>query len=274
MTLHEAIQQVLLKAKTPLIATDIAKILNGNSWYTKKDGSKIKSSQIGARVKNYPQLFHKENGYIALKGSTGILPKKAIKQQKQIPVKNLDENIALMLKVLLNEKNFKTIPNSEDYIPEKPGLYCIRIKKSNTLNATLVKLLKERNHNIIYIGLASKNLRKRFLNQELRAKGHGTFFRSLGAVLGYHPEFGSLLDKSNQNNYKFSKQDEVEIIKWMDKNLVINWVEVSNNLNGIEDELIKTYLPLLNIAGNPGVLNDVIQARNKCKEIARGTIKA
>ena len=60
----------------------------------------------------------------------------------------------------------------------------------------------------------------------------------------------------------------------MDKNLVINWVEVSNNLNGIENELIKTHLPLLNIAGNPGVLNEVIQARNKCKEIARGTIKA
>ncbi|MCI2230393.1 winged helix-turn-helix domain-containing protein [Polaribacter sp. MSW13] len=270
MTLHEAIQQVLLKAKTPLIAKDIAEILNRNSWYVKKDGSKIANSQIGARVKNYPQLFHKENGYIALKGSTGILPKKAIKQQKQIPVKNLDKNTELTLKVLMNEKNFKTITGHSHLIPNAPGLYCIRIKNPKSLQTVFSNVLAERKHSIIYIGLASKSLEKRFLNQELRAKGHGTFFRSLGAILGYLPEEGSLIGKSNQSNYKLSSNNEQKIIEWIDENLMINWVAVTDNLNGLEKKLINQHLPLLNIAGNPGALNNVSILRDKCKKIARG----
>ncbi len=44
------------------------------------------------------------------------------------------------------------------------------------------------------------------LGNELRARGHGTFFRSLGAVLGYLPPKGSLKGKSNQNNYTFQKK--------------------------------------------------------------------
>ena len=96
----------------------------------------------------------------------------------------------------------------------------------------------------------------------------------MGAVLGYVPEEGSLIGKSNQENYKFSSKNEQEIIDWIDENLIINWVSFSENLNAIESDLIKQYLPLLNIAGNPGVLNNVRVLRNKCKEIAKGEPKA
>ncbi|PQJ69481.1 GIY-YIG nuclease family protein [Polaribacter butkevichii] len=270
MTLHEAIQQVLLKIEKALTASEIAAVLNANNWYSKKDGSAIKSSQIGARVKNYPHLFIKSNGCISLKSKTGIVPKEATSNQKQVSIKHITKDAHLLKKVLMNEKNFKAISVCEHDIPDTAGLYCIRIKNPKKLDTVFSNILTERNHNIIYIGIASKSLQKRFLNQELRAKGHGTFFRSLGAVLGYLPEKGSLIGKKNQNNYKFSSKNEQEIIKWIDENLVINWVEVSNNLNGIEDELIKTHLPLLNIAGNPGALNNVRVLRNQCKKIARG----
>jgi len=170
----------------------------------------------------------------------------------------------------MNEKNFKSASTIDNLVPDEPGLYCISISNINAVNTPFNNVLKERNHNIVYIGIASKSLKKRFLGQELRAKGHGTFFRSTGAVLGFTPPKGSLADKKNQNNYKFSVKDELQIISWINKNLLVNWVSLEGNLNSIEDELIIQHLPLLNIAGNPSALQELRDLRNNCKRIARG----
>jgi len=274
MTLHEAIQQVLLKANKALTASEIADVLNANSWYAKKDGSSIKSSQVGARVKNYSHLFVKSNGIISLKSSTGFVSKKTIVKKKHVAVNAITADSNLLKKILINEKNFKTITSCEHNIPDTPGIYCIRIKEPKKLDAVFSSILLERSHTIMYIGIATKSLQKRFLKQELRAKGHGTFFRSLGAILGFVPEEGSLVGKRNQNNYKFSSQNEQNIIQWINENLTINWVSITDHLNSIENELITQYLPLLNIASNPAALNEVKQLRHKCKAIARGNFKA
>lgn len=271
MTLHEAIQQVLLQAGgKSLTVPEITKILNANSWYSKKDGSDLKSSQVGARIKNYPHLFSRTNNLIGLKSTTGIIPKKSTPKQKQVPVKKivLDDN--LMMKVLINEKNFKSIADCEQNIPEAPGLYAVRIKDIKALDTVFLNVLAERNDTLMYIGHASKSLRKRFLEQELRAIGHGTFFRTMGAVLGYVPEKGSLIGKSNQNNYKFAPDHEQEIVQWMEEHLIVNWIATDTDLKAVEAKLIKEHMPLLNIAGNPGVINNVRMLRNKCKAIARG----
>ncbi|MFD2100651.1 GIY-YIG nuclease family protein [Flagellimonas iocasae] len=170
---------------------------------------------------------------------------------------------------LMGDNNFKSLLNCENMIPPAPGVYCIRIANPSLLKPSISKVLQQRNHNIIYIGMASKSLKVRFLGQELRAKGHGSFFRSLGAILGYTPEKGSLVGKKNQQNYKFSKSHEAEIIDWINNNLLVNWVECENDLKHKEEALIAKYLPLLNISKNPGVLKEVIEARNNCKLIAR-----
>jgi hypothetical protein len=270
MTLHEAIQQVLVQANKALVAKEIAKTLNENSWYTKKDGSAIESGQILLRVKNYAHLFVKSGNLISLKSETGIVVVPALPKVRQQKASQIVGSSVLIVKVLMNPKNCKTIASCEQNIPDKPGLYCIRITRPDVLAKPLAEVLKDREHDIVYIGLASQSLKKRFLGQELRAKGHGTFFRSLGAVLGYKPESGSLVEKINQNNFRFSCSDEKKIIKWIEDNLVINWVEIKDNLNGIENNLIKEYLPLLNIASNPGALDLVRQLREECKSVARG----
>jgi len=77
----------------------------------------------------------------------------------------------------MNQKNFKPVSNIDVEIPEVPGLYCLRIKEKAGLSEPFSTVLEDRKHSIIYIGIASQSLRKR-LNQEIRAKGHGTFFRS------------------------------------------------------------------------------------------------
>jgi len=267
MTLHEAIEQVLVKEKQKMTPVEIADALNKNSWYSKKDGSEIKSSQIGARVKNYPHLFIKEGSFISLKSITGIKKIPGSKSGKD-QLEEVNKNTVLTLKILMNEKNFKPASNIDGEIPEVPGLYCLRIKDKAGLSEPFSKVLEDRKHNIIYIGIASQSLNSR-LGQELRAKGHGTFFRSIGAVLGFTPEKGSLIGKRNQNNYKFSKINEQKIIKWINENLLVNWVQISEGLNKIENDLLRANLPLFNIDGNPGFLSELTVMRNNCKRIGK-----
>lgn len=271
MNLHDAIVQVLKGQKRPLTASEISKEINDKSWHTKKDGSDIMRNQIAACIKNYPDLFNQSDGLIFLKSISGNVPVKSAKKGSKKTIINLQEDTGLLKKVLMNEKNFKTISECEQDIPDSPGLYCVRIKDSKKLADVFSNVLSHRNHTIMYIGVASESLRKCFLDQELKAKDHGTFFRTIGAVLGYLPEVGSLIGEVNQNNYKFSPENEQEIVKWIEEHLIFNWIAAtSTNLNAIEDQLIEENLPLLNLAGNPGVLNNVRVLRNKCKKIARG----
>ena len=57
MTLHEAIEKLLLQTRRPMSAREIAGELNKNKWYSKGDLSDIKPDQVTARVKNYQTLF-------------------------------------------------------------------------------------------------------------------------------------------------------------------------------------------------------------------------
>ncbi|TRW23543.1 hypothetical protein FMM05_12845 [Flavobacterium zepuense] len=151
-------------------------------------------------------------------------------------------------------------------IPALPGIYCLKIKEPSLLPEIFCSHLIDRGHDIIYIGLA-KNLKRR-LNQELFAKGHGTFFRSLGAVLGYRPEQGSLLNKINKKNFKFSAKDEQEIIKWIVENIELDWILIEGDLNFFEGNYIRKYKPLLNIDKNPLKLLELSTLRAECVEIA------
>lgn len=87
--------------------------------------------------------------------------------------------------------------------------------------------------------------------------------------MGYTPPKGSLIGKCNLNNYSFSIGNEAAIIKWINDNLLINWVSYVGNINLVEKELIYKHLPLLNLQSNPGALQEVVDLRNKCKLIAR-----
>lgn len=168
----------------------------------------------------------------------------------------------------LMDSSFKAIPKAEHLVPDMPGIYVIRVKSPSSILDVFQKELKTRNHNLLYIGIASQSLKKRFLGQELQAKGHGTFFRSIGAVLGYKPPKGSLVGKSNQRNYKFSKSDEAKIIKWLDENLLINWLPFEGDSSEAEAWLIKKYKPILNIAKNPFKMQEMQALRAWCVKVA------
>lgn len=67
MTLHEAIIRLLMQSGRPMSTKEIARELNLNKWYVKKDKSEITDFQIHGRTKNYPQFFLREGSMVSLK---------------------------------------------------------------------------------------------------------------------------------------------------------------------------------------------------------------
>ncbi len=271
MTLHEAIEKLLRQTGRPMTTQQIADELNKNGWYQKKDGSQIQAFQIHGRTRNYANLFDRNGSTVSLIGQTKPnIGATQTETPKQIVKAKLIASVdtTLLEKALMNEKNFKNASDIDNLVPNVSGLYCIRISDTNKLPKPFNTFLANRQHNIIYIGIATESLNKRFLNQELRANGHGTFFRSIGAVLGYRPPKGSLATKANKRNYKFSQTDEQKIIKWINDNLIVNWVEFTGDFETIETELIIKHRPLINLAKNPSALQLLSDLRKECVQIA------
>lgn len=273
MTLHQAIVQVLEQSKCPLTTGEIADVLNARKLYKKGDGSSIKSSQISARIRKYPHLFNKQGSYVTLSGKkieTPPKPARKVTNNKTSPIRTSAKissgDLLKLERDLLKEKWFMPVPQASHNLPNEAGLYALRVARPKSLPQFLYRALNDRKHNLIYIGVASKSINKR-LNQELWARGHGTFFRSLGASLGYRPPKGSLIDKKNKKNFKFSVGDERKIIQWIETNLTVHWIEMSGNLKVPEELLIRKYQPLLNIQGNPGVLQEVVYARGGVEKL-------
>ena len=106
---------------------------------------------------------------------------------------------------MLDPAHFQSAALIDDQVPDRFGLYAIRTRDLAALPDPYRAIAEERCSDLIYLGEATgQTLRRRFFRNELRGHGHGTFFRSLGAVLGYRPPAGSLLGKANQRNLDVS----------------------------------------------------------------------
>lgn len=154
----------------------------------------------------------------------------------------------------------------ENSVPTASGLYCIKLRKGVLLPAKYGRI---RQDGIIYIGEADV-LRERLWEEELNHKRLATFFRGIGAILGFLPPKGSLAGKANQNNYKFSPEDTEAIRKWMRQSLLVNWVPLeSSQISDTENALIIKYQPMMNTAHNPNKNNELAAARKRCREYAQ-----
>lgn len=218
------------------------------------------------RVGEIEHAYQLSNGRWFIPHSEKNYEKKVIKTE---PVKTSASQISV--EELMDSSKFRSVKQLDALdIPDMPGIYVIKIRDIKKLTQVFRKVLQDRKHNIMYIGISKKSLRKRFWENELHAKGHGTFFRSLGAVLGYLPEAGSLKECKNKRNYKFSKHDSAGIIGWIENNLVVNFIAHSDNLEEIERSLIAQNLPLLNLDKNPIRLQELESLRRKCVVVANG----
>ena len=178
----------------------------------------------------------------------------------------IEKGIAAAEKSLLQGDFISVGALSGDMVPDMPGLYCIKLRKGVRLPA---KFGKVRENGVIYIGQASTSLNQRFWKQELNHHGAATFFRSIGAMLGYLPPKGSLAGKSTRN-YRFSPEDTEAIRNWIRQSLLVNFVVVEpSSIDDIEEALIRKYCPLVNIAKNPAASAELSAARDNCVAYAK-----
>lgn len=272
MTLHEAIRSLLRQKQRPMTTTEIAKSINELGSYVKRDRSPITAFQIHGRTRNYAGLFHQAGSTISLVEWDGLHRQSSPSEPTELVESSISVSPIIdstELRGLLSSDRFKPAGSIDLIVPERPGIYAIRVDDRASLPDDFSQLSTQSGHQLLYIGIASQSLYKRFLGQELRARGHGTFFRSIGAVLGYRPEIGSLLGKKNTQNYKFSSADEQEIIAWINRNLSVSWIEFPTEaLHQAETALITEHRPLLNIAGNPAALTKLSALRAECVRIA------
>lgn len=100
-------------------------------------------------------------------------------------------------KALIKGKRILQPITNGNTIESKEGYYSIWITNTKKLPTVFHNELVRRKTNLLYIGIASGSLLKRLYLQELQHRNPATFFRSIGAVLGYRPEPGSLAGKKN-----------------------------------------------------------------------------
>ncbi|WP_443413412.1 GIY-YIG nuclease family protein [Arthrobacter rhombi] len=273
MTLHAAIEQVLLDAGTSMTTCHIADDINSAGLYVRGDRTPVPASQISVRIKNYSHIFVRSNGCVDLvarnartgpedpglevtsRAGDGVLvPRKAVATEGYDEVRQ----------ALLAEVNRRPAGTVEEFVPDLPGLYAIRIAEIGALPEPYRAYATRRNDRLVYVGKATASLRQRLVRQELRAKGHCTFFRSIGAMLGYQPVSGSPVESANKRNYTFSRDDNMAIVAWINTHLQVPWIPLVSGLDFIEWRLIRGLGPLLNLSGNPRALRELTELRQAC----------
>ena len=159
---------------------------------------------------------------------------------------------------------------AENHVPDSPGYYAIFVNCSGRLPLPFPEILRRQlQRELIYIGIAKESLRYRLVHQDLHHRGSSSFFRSLGAVLGFRPPIGSLYGLRNKCNYKFSRSDTLKIIKWINENLSVRWLAKQPALIASERAAIQSHQPLLNITHNSSASSEVKGLRVVCRNLAR-----
>ena len=158
----------------------------------------------------------------------------------------------------------------ESAVPCRSGLYAIFVDRADSLPSPFSEYLKQRGTRMIYLGKASGNLQTRLVKQDLRHKQASTFFRGIGALLGYVPPTGSLRRHKNQTNYKFSPADTQLIIGWINRHLSLRCVAMTRADVELSEALaISALRPLLNWTHNPDRLQELHDLREACRRIAK-----
>jgi hypothetical protein len=172
----------------------------------------------------------------------------------------------------VDDASYRSAQTIDADVPPSSGVYAIRLRVGSSLPEPYETLLRDRATRLIYIGKAT-SLKSRMLGNELRGRGHGTFFRSVGAILGYRPRAGSLTARVNKNNYSFEKPDRDAIADWINSNLDVSWNALPLiDVPSTESALINGHTPLLNLAGNPLALVELKELRIQCRQIASASI--
>lgn len=271
--LHAAIAEVLESTGRAMSPAEIAEHINRRGLYSRRDGSPLPANQVSARIRRYPAKFSSTPSGIQLNNvhAPAIEPSPITPStQDAAPTLQSVTNPNVIASRLLARDAFRSAADIDGAVPDLPGLYAIRIKDANYLPSPYRAAAVARGTDLLCLGQATRRtLRHRFVGSELRGKGHGTFFRSIGAVLGCRPPVGSLIGKANSRNYRFSPSDTDAIVDWINLHLEVSWVTLDvDDIPQTEVALIRVHRPLLNLRDNPAALPELLALRHACSVIA------
>jgi hypothetical protein len=168
------------------------------------------------------------------------------------------------------EKQAVPISAARGQIGKCPGLYAIFVSAPSTLPHPFSSRLIEKRTRLLYVGRAKDSLYARLCEQELQHKSAATFFRGLGAVLGYRPASGSLLGMRNQYNYRFTDEDTAAVIQWIEKHVAVRWMALGVAETVLLESLaIMALQPLFNAKHNPDPSVELATLRRECRRVAR-----
>jgi hypothetical protein len=254
MKLHEAIVAVLIESGQCLTASQIAEIINQRKTYIRGDGNPLPSSQISARVNNYPNLFSKDIvGKICLNGKSPITSKHP-EFTSNASFSTPKELNAIFNSFRLNRFDPKI--DSDSKIADKAGNYIICLKQCSKLPpiSNEPEFNKFEGLDVIYTGIASSSLRSRDYRQHFIGNnaGRSTLRKSLGALFGYE-QIPRDTDPTTGKT-KFGDVDEQTLSDWMKNNLILFFLP-TKDYNNLEINLINHFNPPLNLMGNHNPIN-------------------
>lgn len=143
--------------------------------------------------------------------------------------------------------NAKRVPvrGVADLLPRAPGLYAVFIDDPGCLPDPFEEIAATRtNPHLLYVGQASGSLYQRVWVEELQHRSPGTFFRSIGVMLGYISPKGGRI-------FAFAPRDKCAISAWIAEHLAVAWTVAVRYMNAEERGAILRHCPLLNITHNP-----------------------
>ncbi len=145
-------------------------------------------------------------------------------------------------------------------LPDTAGAYLICAKDTNVLPGRMRELEYSYVNGlpVIYVGIAGrptskvKSIRKRDYRNHFKGKARSSTLRkSLGVLFGFEKEYEC---ETNNLKYKFIKEHEKKLSKWMEDNLIMYFATIDNPME-FEIYLINTYEPPLNLKDNKSEKN-------------------
>lgn len=128
------------------------------------------------------------------------------------------------------------------------GIYGYFIDRADLLRPVSVPA-----NGLLYIGMTDSSLDAR-CHLEHAHSGFSTFRRSLGAILRSQLQLRALSrapgpSRTNILSFRFDREGEASLTKWMQANLTYSYREVADNVAKVEKDLIALECPPLNLKG-------------------------
>lgn len=153
--------------------------------------------------------------------------------------------------------------------PDAPGLYSLHASREGL---DQIGLMGHSPEHPIYVGLASKSLKKRDTRQHFasRATGSSTVRRTLAALLADEMEFVPVPRGTNSPRSKWKLKTEAQetaLTEWMRDHLTLAVWECSDgtDLDAIETVIVKAWRPPLNQAKNPDKWQHLLERREEMR---------